>query len=210
MTAQIHPQPFATLHRRRQTALKFALCAAPFVGALCFSPAQAATLQPKTFTGFVDPIQPASWTPSGSGNSSIAFRYVGSTGQNTQVLNLTSAPGQTSARSFNTAKFNAFAPTSSTPGKYFVFDSGVLKYSTSQFYAGGSFTPGSGPQSLAPSQEFKFELASLGTLADIDIYDISVDAIYKEVPGPLPVAAAVGAFAWSRRIRRRLNSATQA
>jgi hypothetical protein len=39
------------------------------------------------------------------------------------------------------------------------------------------------------------------------ITDFSFTAFYEEVPGPLPLAGAAAAFAWSRRLRRRLNSA---
>ena len=42
------------------------------------------------------------------------------------------------------------------------------------------------------------------------INNFSFTAYYTEVPGPLPLAGAAGAFAWSRRIRRRLKSAQSA
>ena len=209
MTFQTILRSSATLNRRRQAALKLALCAAPIVGAFCFSPAEAGGLTLKTFTGFVDPIQPASWTPSGTGSGSIGFRYV--SGSQVQVMNLTANAGQNMTYSLNTNVFNAFAPISSTPGKYFTFDSGVLKFSNSP--VGTSpviFNPITSPQNLAPDQVFKFELTSIVGPSQANISDLQVDASYREVPGPLPVAAALGAFAWSRRIRRRLSAASQA
>jgi hypothetical protein len=198
----------ATLNRRRQAALKLALCAAPVVSAFCFSPAEASGLTLKTFTGFADVTQPASWTPSGLGSGAIGFRY--DAGSTKQVMNLTAAAGQTMTYSLNTNLFNNFAPTSSTPGNYFVFDSAVLKFSSSTTGLGYNFTPISSPQALAPNQIFKFELESSFATADSIITDLEVEASYREVPGPLPVAAALGAFAWSRRIRRRLSAASQA
>ena len=207
MTSQTILRSSATLNRRRQAALKLALCAAPILGAFCFSPAEASGLTLKTFTGFADPVQPASWTPSGTGSGSIGFRYV--SGSQVQVMNLTANAGQNMTYSLNTNVFNAFAPVSSTPGKYFTFDSGVLKFSNSSVGTSFIFNQTS-PQNLAPDQVFKFELTSIVGTSEANISDLQVDASYREVPGPLPVAAALGAFAWSRRIRRRLSAASQA
>jgi hypothetical protein len=208
MTSQTILRSSAILNRRRQAALKLALCAAPIVGAFCFSPAEASGLTVKTFSGFVDPVQPASWTASGTGSGSIGFRYIG--GSTVQVMNLTADAGQNMTYSLNTNVFNAFAPISSTPGKYFTFDSGVLKFASSLAGSSYSFNPSTSPQNLAPNQVFKFELTSIVGTSDANITDLQVDASYREVPGPLPVAAALGAFAWSRRIRRRLSAASQA
>lgn len=46
-----------------------------------------------------------------------------------------------------------------------------------------------------------------GTAATGTISNFSFTAYYQEVPGPLPVAGAAAAFAWSRRLRRRLKTA---
>ena len=49
-------------------------------------------------------------------------------------------------------------------------------------------------------------LASTTVTSTGTISNFSFTAFYEEVPGPLPLAGAAAAFAWSRRLRRRLNS----
>lgn len=174
--------------RRRTTVLKFALCAAPIAGLICFSPAEAATL---TFSGFKDAFQPSNWTPIGTGTGSITA----------DTMTLEAQPGQFKAFTYDTNTLNAYAPTSPTPGKFFVFHDGVLNYK--QVSSGAGLFG-----SVNTAKVVGIGLLSLGSAAVTTVTDFSFQANYKEVPGPLPVAAALGAFAWSRRIRRRLSSAT--
>lgn len=58
---------------------------------------------------------------------------------------------------------------------------------------------------------FGFKLASNGGLtpngATASLTNFSFVATYEAVPGPLPVAGAVGGFLWSRKLRRRLKLA---
>jgi hypothetical protein len=65
---------------------------------------------------------------------------------------------------------------------------------------------------LSRNDNFGFELIAqaLGTdvgEASLTASNFSFVANYALVPGPLPAAAAVAGFGWSRRIRRRLRSA---
>jgi len=50
-------------------------------------------------------------------------------------------------------------------------------------------------------------LASTTVSSTGTISNFAFKAFYEEVPGPLPLAGAAAAFAWSRRMRQRLNSA---
>jgi hypothetical protein len=54
---------------------------------------------------------------------------------------------------------------------------------------------------------FTKDLASTTVSSTGTINNFAFTAFYEEVPGPLPLAGAAAAFAWSRRLRRRLNSA---
>ena len=61
------------------------------------------------------------------------------------------------------------------------------------------------------SSELRFALSKSGTSAATGvgtgvIKDFQFTAEY-DVPGPLPIVGAAAAFAWSRRLRKRLNSA---
>jgi len=73
-------------------------------------------------------------------------------------------------------------------------------------------TTGSGSGVVSPGNTFGFRLASTIT-GDFfqdsvaTITNFKFDAVYTDVPGPLPVAGAAAGFAWSRRLRRRLKQA---
>jgi hypothetical protein len=54
---------------------------------------------------------------------------------------------------------------------------------------------------------FDKALASTTVTSTGTITNFAFKAFYEEVPGPLPLAGAAAAFAWSRRMRQRLNSA---
>jgi len=179
------------------------MCAAPVAAVVCFSPAQAATVN---FSDFVGAFAPTNW--SFTGNGGYSFTPTPGTTVPLTRMNLTSADGGPVTLKFNTNTLNSFAPTSTTPGKVFVFDYGnVTQANTStsnldyiittvdkEFV---SFTLQ--PDLIAPVPGSQGRVSGFAYLAN-----------YKEVPGPLPVAAAVGAFAWSRRIRRRLGATSQA
>lgn len=73
-------------------------------------------------------------------------------------------------------------------------------------------TTGSSSALVSSGNTFGFRLASTIT-GDFfqdsvaTITNFKFDAVYTDVPGPLPVAGAAAGFAWSRRLRRRLKQA---
>lgn len=73
-------------------------------------------------------------------------------------------------------------------------------------------TTGSSSALVTSGNTFGFRLASTIT-GDFfqdsvaTITNFKFDAVYTDVPGPLPVAGAAVGFAWSRRLRRRLKQA---
>ena len=88
-------------------------------------------------------------------------------------------------------------------------NSGTDNITDAPFTLGESFAEI--PFDPADPSEIKFTIARLLTTAATGtgvgkIYDFKFVAEY-EVPGPLPVVGAAAAFAWSRRLRKRLNSA---
>lgn len=64
--------------------------------------------------------------------------------------------------------------------------------------------------SVAAGQTFGFNINSLFTggngVATVEIQDFQFIANYADVPGPLPLAGAAVAFAWSRKLRSRLKA----
>ncbi len=130
------------------------------------------------------------------------------------TFNIAAGTAQSTGKyTYNLSKLNAFAPTNPNPGKYYVFDFGKVKKAT----ATASF-PEFAVDASDDANTISFALINdLGENAGPNfgegvgrVTGFSYEATYKEVPGPLPVAAAVGAFAWSRTIRRRLSAASQA
>jgi len=86
-----------------------------------------------------------------------------------------------------------------SPGSTRTFSGTVDPDPNLEFFAGDTFT------FLNSKNTASGGGGSTGT-----INNFSFTAYYTEVPGPLPLAGAAGAFAWSRRIRRRLKSAQSA
>lgn len=203
MTFQTQAQKSTVFHKGRQFLLKTALTAAPVAALACFSPAQAASL---TFTGFTGAFAASNWTYTGNGEGTITPTR----------LTIKSPDGPTNTLSsgkytYNLSTLNSYAPVAS-PGKQYLFETGVIdkvKIQASGF-------------DFILAQDFNNSTLSFELLNDLTESSAPFDsgegrasgfqytATYKEVPGPLPVAAAVGAFAWSRTIRRRLSSASQA
>jgi hypothetical protein len=64
--------------------------------------------------------------------------------------------------------------------------------------------------SVVADQTFGFNINSLFTggngIATVEITDFQFIANYADVPGPLPLAGAAVAFAWSRKLRNRLKT----
>jgi len=174
------------------------MLAVPVAAFAGFSPAQAATV---TFNGFTGAFAATNWTFSGSGSGSIT----------PTLLSIKSPVGPTSTPttgkfSFNTAILGHYSP---NPG-FYEFVSGKIdkvKLQTSNF----DFVVENVDNSLITFQLLNDPSTSpLYGDGEGRATGFQYTATYREVPGPLPVAAAVGAFAWSRTIRRRLSSASQA
>jgi hypothetical protein len=78
-----------------------------------------------------------------------------------------------------------------------------LEFSVGKDYTTTPFNP-------ANPDELRFSIAGVGAAATgvgTGVIDNFVFTAEYEVPGPLPVVGAAAAFAWSRRLRKRLNSA---
>lgn len=109
---------------------------------------------------------------------------------------------------------------SGTPGVIYPFETfiGTQPPNTLWTFNGGDLnnpanyaTSGSGSMDIVTPDSFGFRmLSSVGTnlfgdgVANITNFKFEANYIY--VPGPLPAAAAVAGFAWSRKLRRRLKS----
>lgn len=213
--------------------LKAALVASPIL--LAAAPSHAISLQ-RTFTGFTEAFDPtvSNWTvnnlgggstnftstalslvrpgtggatpsvsyvldptifettykPVGAGGSAV--RFLGGTVSYDWTWTSTSASGQAAGYNFQATEnfasvFPEFSPASGTT-------------------AGGSYTG----NPLAPFGSFGVVHTRTGTTSGAatgTITNFVFVADYETVPGPLPLAGAAAAFAWSRRLRQRLKSA---
>jgi hypothetical protein len=204
VTFQTQAQKSTVFHKGRQFLFKTALTAAPVAALACFSPAQAINV---SFSGFTGAFDKANWVYSGNGTGNIT------TTPNRMTFSIGAGPTQSTGKfTYNLATLNNYAPVNPNPGKKYIFDTGKVEKARLQ----ASF-PDFAVDALDSANTISFALvndltenpgpfeAGLGRVSDFEYV-----ATYKEVPGPLPVAAAVGAFAWSRTIRRRLSAASQA
>jgi hypothetical protein len=212
VTFQTQAQKSTVFHKGRQFLFKTALTAAPVAALACFSPAQAINVTFKDFTGA---FEKANWAYSGNGTGDIiTTTNPPSTVPNRMTFNIGAGTAQSTGKfTYNLATLNNYAPIPTTPGKFYIFDTGKVSKAKMQatfpefavvalddpgtisFALVNDLSEGSGPSFSA----------GVGRVSEFEYI-----ATYKEVPGPLPVAAAVGAFAWSRTIRRRLSAASQA
>jgi hypothetical protein len=203
MTLQTQAQKSTVFHKGRQFLFKTALLAAPVAAFAGFSPAQAASL---TFTGFTGAFAESNWTYSGNGTGTIIPTR----------LTIKSPAGPTNILSsgkytYNLSTLNNYAPVPN-PGKKYLFQSGVIDKVKIQA-SGFDFILAQDANNNTLSFELLNDLTESSApfpSGEGRASSFQYTATYKEVPGPLPVAAAVGAFAWSRTIRRRLSSASQA
>ena len=209
MTFQTQAQKSTVFHKGRQFLLKTALTAAPVAALACFSPAQAANVN-LTFTGFTGAFEKANWDYSGNGTGDIT------TNPNRMTFSVDAGTASSTGKyTYQLAKLNnpLYRPANPTPPTFYVFHSGKVDNARLQ-----SSFPDFAVDAVDSANTISFALvndltenpgpafsAGLGRVSNFEY-----TATYKEVPGPLPVAAAVGAFAWSRTIRRRLSSASQA
>jgi len=75
-------------------------------------------------------------------------------------------------------------------------------------------TQGTATDTVLAGAKFGFKIDSSLTNSTIfsgataTVTNFQFDAEYREVPGPLPAAAVVAAFGWSRKLRRRINQAS--
>jgi hypothetical protein len=105
------------------------------------------------------------------------------------------------------------APISANPGQAadFNFESKVNSAVATEFSpASGTSASGSSGATLDSSDTFGFQHSRVGSTASRaatgTISNFTFVADYVTVPGPLPLAGAAAAFAWSRRLRQRLKS----
>ena len=213
MTFQTQAQKSTVFHKGRQFLFKTALTAAPVAALACFSPAQAANVT-VNFNGFTGAFEEANWDYSGNGTGDIAIVAPATTPR--MFFNIGAGTAQSTGKyTYQLAKLNSplYRPSNPTPGKVYLFHSGKIKKATLQ----SSFPD------FAVDTVDDVNTISFGLINDLTenpgpnfnagegrVSNFEYVATYKEVPGPLPVAAAVGAFAWSRTIRRRLSAASQA
>ena len=150
----------------------------------------------------------------------------GATGQylfNTSVLN-TYAPSSGFTFKSGTLSFDwtwTFANGSSGTNYPFSYSVGTVTTGPIFTYNGGGtdnpanyVTSGtiSGVSVSSADSQFGFKLnTTLGSpffgAATATISNLTLNATYTDVPGPLPVAGAAAGFAWSRKLRRRLKTA---
>jgi len=213
-----HSQPLLT------KCLQAALIAAPVL--LAAAPSEAATVK-TTIHGFTDSFAPANWVLTNGGNSN---NIVTITPGLIHIFK-TNANNSTplASRVIDDDLVNALRPGGAgdfvgwkATGKYtftgtnlgrLAFEA-LSNENTTSLGPVASFTPfsieGSGPNPADGVDSLDFIIRrdrnSSAALGTGDISHFKFQAEY-EVPGPLPVVGAAAAFAWSRRLRKRLNSA---
>jgi len=220
-----HSQPLLT------KCLQAALIAAPVL--LAAAPSEAATTVKTTLNGFTGLFAPANWVLANGGNSNNTVTITPGTTPQDDILHIfkTNANNSTplASRVIDTALVDALRP--SGAGKFLGWKA-IGKYTFTGTNLGrlafealsndntatlgpvASFTPfsieGSGPNPADGVDSLDFIIRrdrnSSAALGTGDISHFKFQAEY-EVPGPLPVVGAAAAFAWSRRLRKRLNSA---
>lgn len=198
------------------------------------APAQAATVT-KVFSGFNQAFAPAKWTLDASQGGSASFdagqttltlvrpQTVGTTPTAITVIDdtvLNAFKPNNSGNflngffTYNFAWSSASGANASVRYNFAATENGVLQPkmspTTALVSSSGSRTSGV----LDGSDTFGFvhtkinpNAGTLGTSATGIISNFQFTATYALVPGPLPLAGAAAAFAWSRRLRRRVKSA---
>jgi hypothetical protein len=205
---------------------------------LYFSAAPArAEMLTRTFSGFEGAFAPASWTTTNQGGNAAAFTtttlslfkniQVGTTAPKTSYLlnktlfETTYKPLDAGSRAVKflggTLSYDWTWSTASAVGNsssFYNFQATVDSIARTKYSPNtGTSAAGSDLFSLTPTSNFEFAHTRTGSTAPRAasgvISNFQFVANYVTVPGPLPLAGAAAAFAWSRRLRNRLNS-TQA
>ena len=220
-----HSQPLLT------KCLQAALIAAPVM--LAAAPSHAAVTT--TITGFTGQFNPSNWTTSNGGSSSNTVVFTPAAPSTATTLTIFKATtGNTTpsaSRVTDQALVDALRPSNggafikyTVSGKYTLTGSNIGNFnfvgdsndSTATLTPASTLTDfsfiGLGPNSVDPDDSISFDISRVfsqtGSNATGVIQDFQFVAEYEEpVPGPLPLVGAAAAFAWSRRLRKRLNSA---
>jgi hypothetical protein len=223
-----HSQPLLT------KCLQAALIAGPVL--LAAAPSEAVTIK-ATVNGFTGLFEPAAWqrSPStpGGGNSvtasDSALTLVKSAANATTVSTFVTL-SQTvfdTLRPFGTGRVLSWSATGtrdwtrtgSAANSRYAFtgrepvtnlnDEGASNISNKVFTIGESYADV--PFDPSDPAEVRFSIARLGntnaTGTGTGVIENFQFVAEYDVPGPLPVVGAAAAFAWSRRLRKRLNSA---
>jgi hypothetical protein len=218
-----HSQPLLT------KCLQAALIAAPVM--LAAAPSHAAVTT--TITGFTGQFDPTLWTSSAGGTNTVTFTpSLPSTPTTLTIFKSSTASSVISAtRAIDLTLVNALRPNNgaafikyTVAGKYTFTGTNINNFAfvgdsndrTAPLTPTSTFTDfsfvGFGPLSADPDDAIAFDISrsnsQAGSNATGVINDFTFVAEYEEaVPGPLPLVGAAAAFAWSRRLRKRLNSA---
>jgi hypothetical protein len=219
-----HSQPLLT------KCLQAALIAAPVM--LAAAPSHAAVTT--TITGFTGQFDPTNWTTSLGGTSTNSVAFTPSLPSTPTTLTLfkssTNSSVVSASRAIDQTLVDALRPNNggvfkkyTVAGKYTFTGSNINNFNfvgdsndrTATLTPTTTFTDfsfeGFGPLSAEGDDSVVFDIQRLvsqtGSNATGVINDFTFVAEYEEVPGPLPLVGAAAAFAWSRRLRKRLNSA---
>jgi len=218
-----HSQPLLT------KCLQAALIAAPVL--LAAAPSEAGTTVKTTLHGFTGLFAPANWILSNGGNGNNTVTFTPTTPpQTTLTLFKTNANNSNpiASRVIDDDLVDALRPEGAgdfvgwkANGKYTFTGTnlGRLNFETlsndNSLTLGpvASLTPfhieGSGPNPIdgVDSLDFTIDRTRTGAALGTGVITHFNFVAEYEVPGPLPVVGAAAAFAWSRRLRKRLNSA---
>ena len=212
------------------------LAGSAIASVLFAAPASAAPSFTRTFNGFTDAFAPSAWTQDlqGSGTATLSgtqmvLRTTSNAGLSEYTFTSSNLdgtydgdPGNESLYKFKsgTATFDwawTFQP--GDFGTQYPFESVVGSNTSllSKFNGGDStirsnFDNNATGATLAVNtpDAFGFRLTSNGGVgfgSAAVVQNFSFTAEYVRVPGPLPAAAAMGGFLWSRKLRRRLKAA---
>ena len=219
-----HSQPLLT------KCLQAALIAAPVM--LAAAPSHAAVTT--TITGFTGQFDSGNWILQNGGNLNNTAIFTPAAPSTATTLTIfkenTGSSVPSASKLIDQALVDALRPANgaafigyTVSGKYTLTGTNLNRFSfigdsneDSAILAPAaaltdfSFT-GLGPNSADSDDTIAFEIfriqSQAGSNATGVIQDFQFVAEYEEVPGPLPLVGAAAAFAWSRRLRKRLNSA---
>ena len=214
-----HSQPLLT------KCLQAALIAAPVL--LAAAPSEAVTVK-TTVDGFTGVFAPSQWSKDPTittGGNSVTITG----GSMTLRKNLANAHTVSSSFYFSDGVFDALRPVNANgrllgwvaTGRFNLSTSGASPNSAYRFTASynelptpavvtdlfvhGDYYP------FSADSKIRYEIANANPVISTGIGTVVIDnfkfTAEYEVPGPLPVVGAAAAFAWSRRLRKRLNSA---